>query len=247
MAALPAGSGLAAHGLALRRRAERRVAPLRNHARASLAVMTEAEKEALALDAAARADLEPMLAAVGEARRAVAGAGERLARELAAADESYRQMRLEEHLRSRLIARAGIPGVGVSWRAMLASFGIETALEVSAESLRRVPALRTEAISELLAWRLESEQSLPRSRHSDRQSLAPAEWRLELKRRHGDWLAGAAAELRRAVGAYRDALGRWDGRIAAATAATDKARRECRLAMAILGKPPTPRPEGGDQ
>jgi DNA-binding helix-hairpin-helix protein with protein kinase domain len=88
-----------------------------------------------------------------EAKRVLAGLGEAHARELAALDTRRRQHQLEAFLRKQRVTEVASPDLDRGSKAVLESFGIETALDVSASALAKVRALPEKARRAVLAWR----------------------------------------------------------------------------------------------
>lgn len=100
---------------------------------------------------------------------------EELQRELRRLEADRRQVQLRTFLESQFIDAAQIPGIYTTDHMALASYGIETAADVSPEALRVVPGfgqrLGRQRAAALLAWR----QELERRFHFDpRQGVDPA-------------------------------------------------------------------------
>ena len=68
--------------------------------------------------------------------------------------EAKREMRqLQRYLNRFRISRANIPGIGGGRSAMLASYGIETAADISRQQILKIPGFGEVLTSELLQWR----------------------------------------------------------------------------------------------
>ena len=98
-----------------------------------------------------------------------------LQRELRRLETDQRQIQLRSFLENQFIDTAQIPGIYTTDQMALASYGIETAADVSPEALRTVPGfgqrLGRQRTAALLAWRQELER---RFRFDPRQGIDPA-------------------------------------------------------------------------
>ncbi len=98
-----------------------------------------------------------------------------LQRELRRLETDQRQIQLRSFLENQFIDTAQIPGIYTTDQMALASYGIETAADVSSEALRTVPGfgqrLGHQRTAALLAWRQELER---RFRFDPRQGVDPA-------------------------------------------------------------------------
>lgn len=96
-------------------------------------------------------------------------------RDLQRLETDQRQHQLQAYLESHFIDAVQIPGIGVTDRMALESYGIETAADVTPAALEAVPGfgqhLGRQRATALLAWRRELEQ---RFRHDPRQGVDPA-------------------------------------------------------------------------
>jgi DNA-binding helix-hairpin-helix protein with protein kinase domain len=97
------------------------------------------------------------LAELKRARTELEGLDEEHARGLAELDAKRRQHQLDAFLVKQRIADAELHALNRTAKAVLESFGIETADEVSAASLARVKTLSEAARQALLAWRAKHE------------------------------------------------------------------------------------------
>lgn len=151
---------------------------------------------------------------LARARGELAGLDEEHARALAALDTQRRHHQLDATLRKQRIAAAGLKAVDRGLLAVLESYGIETAAEVSEPSLSRVGLLGEPARRALLQWRKRQESRFvfDPSRGVDPRVRAELE-RATQKRRAElvQLLVDGPARLRHAAEATRaarEALGR---------------------------------------
>jgi DNA-binding helix-hairpin-helix protein with protein kinase domain len=98
-----------------------------------------------------------------------------LQRDLQRLDTDRRQMQLQTFLEGHFIDAAQIPGIGVTDRMALESYGIETAADVTLEALQVVPGfgqrLGRQRTAALLGWRQVLEQHF---RYDPGQGVNPA-------------------------------------------------------------------------
>jgi DNA-binding helix-hairpin-helix protein with protein kinase domain len=80
-------------------------------------------------------------------------------RGLANLEAERRQRQLERYLDRFRIDRADIPGIGSSRTSMLASYGIETASDITKHTVHKIPGFGHKLTSELLNWRKGHEQN----------------------------------------------------------------------------------------
>ncbi len=97
-----------------------------------------------------------------------------LQRDLQKLDADQRQVQLQTFLEGYFIDTAQIPGIGVTDRMALESYGIETAADVTPEALKVVPGfgqrLGRQRAAALLGWRQALEQQF---RYDPRQGVSP--------------------------------------------------------------------------
>jgi len=123
-------------------------------------------------------------------------------RKLAELEARRRELQLEAWLDRIPLADARLEGLSRSAVIVLASNGIETARDVSAEALRRVPSLGLSVLKLLLAWRRRQERAF---RFDDRKGLEPealAALEREVQQRRAELvqaLADGPARLRNAA------------------------------------------------
>lgn len=121
-------------------------------------------------------------------------------RELAKLQTAREQHQFQRHLQRQYISAARIEGVGAGRLAALRSFGIETAADVVAHKVMRVPGIGDRIGSNIMAWRRQCERTFTFNR---REGVDPSErQRVELtfgRRRHEleSALRGGAHNLRR--------------------------------------------------
>jgi len=68
-------------------------------------------------------------------------------------EENRRNRKLSEYLDNFLISNASISGIGYAKTATLASYGVETASDVTRSSIMRIPGFGSATTSKLLSWR----------------------------------------------------------------------------------------------
>ncbi len=103
------------------------------------------------------------------------------------------QMQLEEFLREMLLADANIEQIGPTRKASLASFGIETAADLTEQNINRVPGFGPRLVERLLQWR----ESRAREFRFDPNRGVPISTLQELARRYKLLRQDAADRLRR--------------------------------------------------
>lgn len=134
------------------------------------------------------------------------------ARERDALEKAKRAKQLEQFLEKYFLDHAKIPKIGSGRKATLASFGIETAADVTYGRLASVPGFGPTLVASLVHWRatIESRFTFDPSRHVDPQEVSRLQARFAPKRRELEpsLLAGAArlSALREQVEAHRARL-----------------------------------------
>jgi DNA-binding helix-hairpin-helix protein with protein kinase domain len=137
-----------------------------------------------------------------QARRELEGLDLRHRKELAELEARRRELQREAWLDRFPLADAGLVGLSRSAVSVLASNGIETARDVSAQALRRVPALGPAVLKALLAWRRRHERAFrfDASRGLEPEALATLEKALQRRRAElVQALADGPARLRNAA------------------------------------------------
>ncbi|MDQ5911042.1 MAG: hypothetical protein QG599_3139 [Pseudomonadota bacterium] len=98
-----------------------------------------------------------------------------LQRDLQSLEADQRQIQVQTFLENHFIDAAQIPGIGITDRMALESYGIETAADVTPEALQGVPGfgqrLGRQRSAALLNWRQTLEQQF---RYDPRQGVSPA-------------------------------------------------------------------------
>lgn len=127
-------------------------------------------------------------------------------RELAKMMQNAREIQLEHFLERRLIRSENIPDIGPKRKATLAAWGIETAADVTWQSVRSVQGFGPALQSRLLGWRahIESQFVFDAKQAIPRQDLDAVEYRW--RRRKSDLqqqLRTGADEVRRLNSAIR--------------------------------------------
>ncbi len=88
-----------------------------------------------------------------QARAEYESLAEQFLRAQQALKDQLRQRQLQKFLDRFLVSDTTIPAIGVTRRAMLLSFGVETAADVELERVRYIPSFSTKVSYELLDWR----------------------------------------------------------------------------------------------
>lgn len=201
--------------------------PLRQAALVAIEKLGPIEARAREVDRSASAALQPMARAAAEAREWLSSADHRLQAELRTASDAYRKQRLTEYLERQIIADASISDVGPSRKAVLASFGVETAADVERHAIQRIAGFGPHLTDRLLSWRRSCEQ-----RFSPRGDMkAPADWLQRIRQQHNTAVATNATRLRGVLSEYRGVHSSYDRQLSACSVELDRARRECRSAL----------------
>lgn len=201
--------------------------PLRQAALLAIERLGLIEARAREVDRSANAALQPLAKAAAEAREWLSSADHRLQAELRSADNAYRKQRLTEYLERQIIAHASIPDIGTSRKAVLASFGIETAADVERHAIQRIPGFGPHLTDRLLSWRRGCEQKFsPRGKVK-----APPDWLQRIRQQHNAAVASNATRLRGVLAEYRGVHSSYDRQLATAAVELDRARRDCRVAL----------------
>lgn len=118
-----------------------------------------------------------------------------LQRDLQKLDADQRQIQLQAFLENHFIDAAQIPGIGVTDRMALESYGIETAAAVTPEALQGVPGfgqrLGRQRATALLDWRRSLEQQF---RYDPRQGVNPVAI-AQLRQQHAQQRSAIEREL----------------------------------------------------
>ena len=169
------------------------------------------------------------LADLEHARTELEGLDQEHARRLAELEHQRRQHQLDAYLRRIRIADAELSALDRGTKAVLESYGIETALEVTAPSLSKVQALGDGARAALVAWRAAQESRFVYDPGRKLDPGARAALERAIQKRQADLvqkLVDGPARLRNRAGrvlAARQTLG---GEIESLLHAIDAARRE---------------------
>lgn len=201
--------------------------PVRQAALAAIDKMVSIEARARELDLAASAALRPLAKVVAETREWLSKADSRLQAELRNADRTYRNHQLTKHLERIVIARASIDGIGPSRKALLASFGIETAADVEQNAIMRIAGFGPGLTDRLLSWRRSCEQEFYRRGAVK----TPPEWLQRIQHKHSDAVTANATRLRGLLAEYHGVYLSYDKQLTAVAMELDQARRECRTAL----------------
>ncbi|MFN5944515.1 MAG: protein kinase domain-containing protein [Phycisphaerae bacterium] len=187
----------------------RRFTPLRDRANSSVIAYEASEREALAVEQACMDQLGPRWAAIDERKRKLTEMNAALANISANAMHTWRTAKLQEYLQSQMIRTAGIPGIGPARVATLASFGVETAADVSMATVRRVPGFGQELTRRVLDWKSSCERAFSRA------SLPPVpQWHIDqLRLEQTQAIALLAMELKRDAAAYTADRAQFESRL----------------------------------
>jgi DNA-binding helix-hairpin-helix protein with protein kinase domain len=106
-------------------------------------------------------------------------------RRYAQLESDRQQQQLQRHLEKWRIQHASIKGVGPSKKAMLRSYNIETAWDVTAANVMRVPGFGPKNTTNLLSWRKNAERlfSFDRTKAVDPQAVASLDRDIGVRRR----------------------------------------------------------------
>lgn len=201
--------------------------PFCREAQAAVDRLVSVEINAQALDRMASATLQPLSKATTEAREWLFAADKRLQVELGTADKTYQEQLVTNHLERQVIAHASIPDIGPSRKAMLASFGVETAADINPRAIQRIAGFGPHLTNRLLAWRQSCERKF--THHADLH--APPDWIQRIQNQHRQALVVTAGKLQGYIAEYRGLHTSYEQQLAAAAVELDNARRECRAAL----------------
>lgn len=93
-------------------------------------------------------------------------------KQIKALELQRRSSQLEKYLDRYRLERAKIPGIGDSRRAILISYGIETAADINTAALAKIPGFGHALTQELLGWRHSHERNF---RFNPNEAIDPAE------------------------------------------------------------------------
>jgi DNA-binding helix-hairpin-helix protein with protein kinase domain len=203
--------------------------PYLKYAKECLQKLDGLEARARELDRVALATTQNLLHTISEICASLSQADHKLTSELQSADDAYRKQKLWEYLEAWTISKATIPDIGYSRKAILASFGIETAADVERHVVSRVPGFGKHLCERLLTWRRQLERAF-----AERGELkAPAEWLHSVRIRHDSEVASAASRLRGAISEYQAAYSNYDKKMADIAIELDRARKDARTAVVV--------------
>lgn len=146
---------------------------------------------------------------------------------------------LKEYLDRFLIRRASISGIGQAKTVTLASFGVETAADITKSAITRIPGFGPATAEKLLAWRATHERRFvynPAPQPSDVQAQAKVEADFAAKAsKLAKQITGGQVELAQAVNSLRSKLAHEDAGLA--ELAKQKAQLEADLKFLELSLP----------
>lgn len=193
----------------------------------ALGALDSVEGRARFEEASIRSELDGLSRSIKHTCQLLSGAEGRQSRSLEDASRAWAQHRLEEFLRNQLIRNSNIPHVGPSRRAMLASFGIETAADVNHGAVRNVPGFGEELTKRMVAWKADCVRSFRGP------GPTPTEWLEKVRQQNVRETADNAARLRADITQYVQRWALYDRRLAELATALDSARGEARRALAL--------------
>lgn len=151
---------------------------------------------------------------------------------------------LNEYLDRFMIRRASISGIGQAKTVTLASFGVETAADITKSAITRIPGFGPATADKLLAWRATHERRFvynPAPLPSDVQAQAKVEADFSAKATNlAKQISGGQAELVHAANSLRTKLAQED--MGLAELALQKAQLEADLKFLGLSLPHRPAP-----
>jgi DNA-binding helix-hairpin-helix protein with protein kinase domain len=159
--------------------------------------------------------LQPVLQSLSET------SGIRREIEIAFANER-RQFELEEFLENISLREAGAAQVGEGRRNTLLSYGIETAADLTAEAIGRIPGFGPEAIAKLMDWRKECEGRF----EYDASKPLPKSLELEIERRFYERVKKLRDESVKCEAQFIEAKKVTDARLKLAQARTTEAAKQ---------------------
>lgn len=210
--------------------ARERFAPLKKAAESALLALDSIEQRGQSEESAICMRMDPLWKSISQSREAIATAGMRLDKALREADQSWKTHKLEETLSGEMIRHAGISGIGASRSAVLASFGIETAADITEWEIRRVPGFGPELTRRLIEWRKSQERRF----WAKGPGPTPTSWLDRIRNESQRDLNAAAIQLRRDAQEYMQRMPHDDRRLGEMAQAMDEARDRARKAIQAL-------------
>lgn len=133
-------------------------------------------------------------------------------KQIKALDSNRKSVQLEKYLDRYRLERAKISGIGESRKAVLISYGIETAADIRADAISKIPGFGQALTQELLGWRKSHERNF---RFNPNEAIDPVEINkvnLQIQNQRADLLRGlqsgvsALVTLRQEILAARSRL-----------------------------------------
>jgi DNA-binding helix-hairpin-helix protein with protein kinase domain len=133
-------------------------------------------------------------------------------KQIKALDSNRKSVQLEKYLDRYRLERAKISGIGESRKAVLISYGIETAADIKADAISKIPGFGQALTQELLGWRKSHERNF---RFNPNEAIDPVEINkvnLQIQNQRADLLRGlqsgvsALVTLRQEILAARSRL-----------------------------------------
>jgi DNA-binding helix-hairpin-helix protein with protein kinase domain len=201
--------------------------PLRQAALTAIERLRQTEALAHSLSLSASATIQSLWKVAAEKRALLLSANDQLEHQLRNADVVYREQKLTEYLERYIIAHASIADIGPSRKAVLASFGVETAADVDPITIKRVPGFGPHLTERLVSWR----RSCERNFQPGDIVKAPPDWLQRIHQQHNATLATTAIQLKRTIEEYRAVHLSYDKQFSEVSIQLDLARRDCRTAI----------------
>jgi len=204
--------------------------PLKNSAQEARNHLANVESTARGLEWYSTSTLNAVLTLMLNKRESLVSADGRLAAALNEADTTFRKEQLQEYLERQFVSAASIPDIGPSRKTILASFGIETAADVSRSAIQRVAGFGPHLVERILNWRTQREEAFGRNTNLK----PPTDWLDRVRQQHQSALATEAVKLRSSLAEYPEIYASCDRQLAAAAVDIDSAMARLRTSLAAV-------------
>lgn len=201
-------------------------APIRDAARRAAQALEEAESQADAFERQFTGELKSLEDSIRGLRNWLTKSDASLKRRLATAAITYQNKLRKDHLDRQIIARSSIAGIGPSRKAVLASFGIETASDVEEQRIRRIPGFGPHLAKQLMRWRNDCAARCPQARNA----TPPDAFLNQLRLDHEVEVQRKAGQLRVRLQEYRETHQRATNTLTNSAGDVDRRRSEFRKA-----------------
>ncbi|MBU6414118.1 MAG: hypothetical protein KGS45_11670 [Planctomycetes bacterium] len=199
----------------------------RHSALSAIDQLTRIESEARDLEHLANDTLHQLGQQIKDTSKWLSIAHKTLEAELNNADVDFRNEQLTRYLQRYMISSASIPDIGPSRKAVLASFGIETAADIDRKIIHTIPGFGRRLTDHLIYWRMSCEKHAP----SFNAAKAPVDWLNRIRSRHSVDIADKTATLRTLISEYRTTHRSYENRFAVTAAELDRIRQKCRASL----------------